>query len=49
MFKEIGEASVDLFISDVPYKTTARGNAGNSGDMMQKKINEKVKNDLSRK
>jgi len=30
---------VDLFISDVPYKTTARGNAGNSGGMMQKKIN----------
>ena len=27
MFSEIGDASVDLFISDVPYKTTARGNA----------------------
>ena len=39
MFKEIRDASVALFISDVPYKTTARGNAGNSGGMMQKKIN----------
>ena len=39
VFKRIGRASIDLFISDVPYKTTARGNAGNSGGMMQKKIN----------
>ena len=39
MFKEIRDASVALFISDVPYKTTARGNVGNSGGMMQKKIN----------
>lgn len=39
MFKNIEGASVDLFISDVPYKTTARGNAGNSGGMLQKKIN----------
>ena len=39
MFSEVGDASVDLFISDVPYKTTARGNSGNSGGMLQKKVN----------
>lgn len=37
MFKEIKATSVDLFISDVPYRTTSRGNAGNSGGMLQKK------------
>ena len=37
--KEIPDKSIDLVITDPPYKTTARGNAGNSGGMMQKKIN----------
>lgn len=32
---------VDLIVCDPPYLTTARGNAGNSGGMMQKKINMK--------
>lgn len=43
MFSEIGDASVDLFISDVPYKTTSRGNAGNSDGMLQKKMIKKIK------
>ena len=33
--------SVDLIITDPPYRTTARGNAGNSGGMLQKDINRK--------
>jgi len=37
--KELEENSVDCIISDPPYKTTARGNAGNSGGMLQKDIN----------
>lgn len=39
VFETISDESVDLFVSDVPYKTTSRGNAGNSGGMLQKKIN----------
>lgn len=39
VFKRIEDKSIDLFVSDVPYKTTARGNAGTAGGMMQKKIN----------
>ena len=35
----ITDNSIDLIVTDVPYKTTARGNAGNSGGMLQKKIN----------
>ena len=30
------DESVDLIITDPPYRTTARGNAGNSGGMLQK-------------
>lgn len=41
VFKELPDKCIDLFISDVPYKTTSRGNAGNSGGMLQKKINRK--------
>ena len=43
MFRKINDSSVDLFISDVPYRTTSRGNAGNSGGMMQKKVNKQGK------
>ena len=43
MFEKIKDSSVDLFISDVPYRTTQRGNAGNSGGMLQKKINKQGK------
>lgn len=35
------DESVDLIITDPPYRTTARGNAGNSGGMLQKDINRK--------
>lgn len=37
------DIKVDLVVCDPPYLTTARGNAGNSGGMMQKKINMKGK------
>ena len=47
----IADNSIDLIVTDVPYKTTARGNAGNSGGMLQKKINKQGKvfsfNDIS--
>lgn len=32
---------VDMIFTDPPYKVTARGSAGNSGGMLQKKINRK--------
>ena len=35
--------SIDLIATDPPYKITARGNAGNSGGMMQKKLSMKGK------
>ena len=30
---------IDLIICDPPYRVTSRGNAGNSGGMLQDKIN----------
>lgn len=36
--KTLEDESIDLIITDPPYKVTARGNAGNSGGMMQKKL-----------
>lgn len=33
--------SIDLIVTDPPYKVTSRGSAGNSGGMLQKKINRK--------
>lgn len=36
--KKMNDDSVDLIVTDPPYKVTARGNAGNSGGMMQKKL-----------
>lgn len=41
LIKEIPDKSVDLIVTDPPYKVTARGSAGNSGGMFQKKINKK--------
>ena len=35
--KRIPDKSIDLIITDPPYKITARGNGGNSGGMFQKK------------
>lgn len=36
--KRIDDESIDLIVTDPPYKITARGHAGNSGGMLQKKI-----------
>ena len=33
------DGSIDLIVTDPPYTTTPRGNAGNSGGMLQKQIN----------
>ena len=41
MMNNIKNDSVDLIITDPPYRTTSRGNAGNSGGMLQKDINKK--------
>ena len=41
VFKIIPNQTVDLIVTDPPYKTTSRGNAGNSGGMLQKQINKK--------
>ncbi len=41
--REIPDGSVDLVVTDPPYPTTSRGNAGNSGGMLQKEINKKGK------
>lgn len=37
----ISDESIDLLITDPPYRTTSRGSAGNSGGMLQKDINKK--------
>ena len=39
--KNIPNESIDLIVTDPPYPTTSRGNAGNSGGMLQKDINKK--------
>ena len=41
LMKDIPGGSIDLIVTDPPYKTTSRGNAGNSGGMLQKDINKK--------
>ena len=38
LMKEIPDNSIDCIATDVPYRITARGNAGNSGGMMQSKL-----------
>lgn len=38
LMKDIPDGSLDLIVTDPPYKITARGNGGNSGGMFQKKI-----------
>ena len=32
IMKKIKDKSVDLIVTDPPYKVTARGNAGNTGE-----------------
>ena len=39
--KLLDDNSIDLIVTDPPYKVTSRGSAGNSGGMLQKKINKK--------
>lgn len=39
--KHIDDKSIDLIVTDPPYKVTSRGSAGNSGGMLQKDINKK--------
>ena len=41
VLKSMPSESIDLIVTDPPYKTTSRGNAGNSGGMLQKEINKK--------
>ena len=36
--KTLEDESIDLIVTDPPYKVTARGNAGSSGGMMQTKL-----------
>lgn len=43
VMKEMENESIDLIVTDPPYKVTARGSAGNSGGMLQKEINKKGK------
>ncbi len=38
LMSKIKDESVDLIVTDPPYKTTARGNHGNTGGMMKKKL-----------
>lgn len=38
LMKNIPDGSVDLIVTDPPYKITSRGNGGNSGCMFQKSI-----------
>ena len=38
LMKTMSDESIDLIVTDPPYKVTARGNAGNSGGMMQDKL-----------
>ena len=37
----IADNSIDLVVTDPPYKTTSRGSSGNSGGMLKKDINKK--------
>ena len=41
VLRSLGDSSIDLIVTDPPYPTTSRGNAGNSGGMLQKEINKK--------
>ena len=43
ILQKLPNESVDLIVTDPPYKMTARGNTGNSGGMFLKDINKKGK------
>lgn len=36
--KKINNNSIDLIVTDPPYKTTKRGNSGNAGGMCRNKL-----------
>ena len=38
LMREIPNESIDLIVTDPPYRVTSRGNAGNSGGMLRKKL-----------
>ena len=38
LFNTLEDNSIDLIVTDPPYKVTARGNAGNSGGHDENKI-----------
>ena len=38
LLKDLSENSVDLIVTDPPYKVTARGSAGTTGGMLKKEI-----------
>ena len=41
--KKLKNDSIDLIVTDPPYRVTARGSSGNSGGMMQKELNRQGK------
>lgn len=43
VLKQIKDESIDLIVTDVPYKTTKRGCSGTTGGMLKKDINKKGK------
>lgn len=43
ILRKMEDASVDLVVTDPPYRTTSRGCNGNSGGMLAKEINKKGK------
>ena len=40
--KTLEDESIDLIITDPPYKVTARGSSGGTGGMLTKEINKKA-------
>ena len=43
LLKSVPTESINLIITDPPYRTTSRGDSGNSGGMLKKDINKKGK------
>lgn len=43
VMRGLADESIDLITTDPPYPVTSRGNAGNSGGMLQKDINQQGK------
>ena len=43
MMKDIPNASIDLVVTDPPYKTTSRGSSGGTGGILKEEINKRGK------